>query len=453
MHISKKKKHNTKKILLLNNVRRSLGFPFIFFGFVFLPLIVSIAIVITEHLSFYTVIIFMGLTSLFVTSSFYIPLAIYEKYFNRKEKVSSFLPPVTIIIPAYNEETGISRTLDSLVEVDYPSKEIIVVDDGSSDNTYHIATGYKSKFPKDNNNIFSVFRKLNGGKSSAINYALRFSKNDIIIVIDADSMIGRGAIRSIVKHFNNADIVAVGGYVSIINPHTYNIFINCTALEIINSWNLMGRAFNLLGSVMIVPGALGAFRKKTLIERGIYDKDTITEDFDITIKILKSGGKIIFEESSLTYTEVPDNLKGLYNQRKRWYSGNFQTIIKHRNILTNNSYGILHKFGYPMTLLLFLFRSIWSIVVPITIVLAIISGTYLPVIVSFLMFISLSFLLSVISIIMDGHIERLKLILYSPFMVIGYAQILDFTLIKSMFDVLIHKKVKWTSAGRINQNQ
>jgi cellulose synthase/poly-beta-1,6-N-acetylglucosamine synthase-like glycosyltransferase len=358
---------------------------------------------------------------------------------------------VTIIIPAYNEAAGISRTLDSLVEADYPSKEIIVVDDGSTDNTYHIATGYKSKFPKDNNNIFSVFRKLNGGKSSAINYALRLSKNDIVIVIDADSMIGRGAIRSIIKHFKNADIVAVGGYVSIINHHTYNFFINCTALEIINSWNLMGRTFNLLGSVMIVPGALGAFRKKTLIERGIYDKDTITEDFDITIKILKTGGKIIFEESSLTYTDVPGNLKGLYNQRKRWYSGNFQTIIKHHNILSNNSYDILHKFGYPMTLLLFIFRSIWSIVVPITIVLAIISGTYFPVIVSFLMFILLSFLLSAISIIMDGHIERIKLILYSPYMVIGFAQILDFTLLKSMFDVLIRRrKIKWTIAERPN---
>jgi cellulose synthase/poly-beta-1,6-N-acetylglucosamine synthase-like glycosyltransferase len=83
-----------------------------------------------EHLDYYTVIVFLSLVSLFITSGFYIPLSIYEKYFSKKEKNINLLPEVTIIVPAFNEETGISRTLDSILEADYPHKEVIVVDDG-----------------------------------------------------------------------------------------------------------------------------------------------------------------------------------------------------------------------------------------------------------------------------------------------------------------------------------
>ncbi|MBA3750562.1 MAG: glycosyltransferase family 2 protein [Nitrosopumilus sp.] len=442
-----KKRNNKKtKFLFVNSGKSTIGFPFIILGFMLLPLIISIAIAFTEDLDFYTIIILTGLASIFVTSGFYIPLSVYEKYFEKKEKILNFLPPVTIIIPAFNEQAGISRTLESIVEADYPNKEVIVIDDGSTDQTYRIALKYKNKFKKDDS--YSVFRKPNGGKSSAINYALRFSQNEIIIVIDSDSMINRNAIKSIVKHFYDDDVVAVGGYIKVLN--STNFLTNCTTLEVINAWNLIGRAHGFLGTVMIVPGALGAFRKRIVIQRGSYDNDTITEDFDLTIKILKSGGKIKFEGSALSYTEIPSSLKDLYKQRVRWYTGNFQTLIKHFNILTNTSYGLLHKFGYPLILLLFLFRAIYSILIPISLGLAIISGRYMLVVYSLLLFTSLSFILSAISIIMDGQREKLKLILYSPLMIIGYQQILDFIFIKSMFNVIFHKNIKWTRAKRIN---
>jgi cellulose synthase/poly-beta-1,6-N-acetylglucosamine synthase-like glycosyltransferase len=436
-----------------NYKRTSIRFPSIVFGFVFVPILISMVIASRVSFNIYSVIILLGLVSVFITSGFYLPLSIYEKYFaTKKEKnISSlfFLPPVTIIIPAYNEERVLARALDAIVEADYPNKEVIVVDDGSTDQTHIIALKYKDKF-QNINSRYSVISKLNGGKASALNYALQFSKADIVITIDADSIIGRNAIKSIVKYFYNSNVVGVAGYVRVFN--STNFLTNCTALETITAWNSVGRAYSLFGTIMIIPGALGAFRKKRVMERGFYGKDTLTEDFDLTISLLKTGEIIRFDESSLCYTEIPNNLKDLYSQRKRWYAGNFQTLIKHANTLTNNAYGMLHKFGYPMTLFLYLVRPIWSILIPISLALSLLGNRYMPITISSLTFISLQFLISAISVIMDGQKGSLKLILYAPLMIIGYQQILDFILIKSIFDVLFHRNMKWTRAKRLNQN-
>jgi len=444
---NKEKKQHNKKSFIPENKKKVFGLPLVIFGFIFFPLLFSIIISIIDRLDFYTIVVFISIVSLFITTGFYIPLSVYERYFAKKNKLLNFSPPVTIIVPAYNEETGIARTIDSILEADYPYKEVIVVDDGSIDQTYHIASSYKNKFK--NGSSYAVIHKLNGGKASAINHALRFSKNEIVIIIDADSIINKIAIKSIVKHFYDENVIAVGGYIRVYNFS--NILTNCTALEVLNAWNLIGRAFSFLGTVMIVPGALGAFRKKVIVERGFYEKDTLTEDFDLTIKILKTKGKIAFEGSSLSYTDIPNNIKDLYRQRRRWYIGNFQTIIKHFNIFTNPSYNLLFEFGYPIVLFLTFGRAIWSFLIPISIVLAILSGRYIPLAISLLMFISYSFILSAIAFIMDGQRERSRLILYSPLMIIGYAQILDIILIKGLLDILFRKKAKWTRAKRTTQ--
>jgi cellulose synthase/poly-beta-1,6-N-acetylglucosamine synthase-like glycosyltransferase len=440
--------NNNNKVLKKNYKRSTIGFPFIIVGFVIIPFLASIVIISELSISLFSVVILLGLVWIFITSTFYLPLSVYQKYFSKNKNSSVFQPPVTIIVPAYNEETSLGRTLDSIVEVDYPNKEVIVVDDGSTDKTHMVASSYKNKF-HNNSRSYSVIHKENGGKSSAINYAIRFSKNDIVIVIDADSIMSRNAIKSIVKHFDDINVVAVAGYIRVLNPN--NLLTNCTALEVVTAFNSIGRAYGLLGAVMIIPGALGAFRKQIMIERGLYDEDTMTEDFDLTVKLLKTRGKVRFEDDSLSYTEVPNNLKDLYKQRKRWYTGNFQTLIRHTNILTNNGYGFLHTFGYPMTLLLFV-RPLWSILIHIAIVLSLLEGRYMLFIVSYFMFLALQFLISTLSIIMDGRMERLKLILYSPLMAIGYQQILDFILVKSILDVLFHRNMKWTRMKRLNHN-
>ena len=123
--------------------------------------------------------------------------------------------------------------------------------------------------------------------------------------------------------------------------------------------NSIRRAFALFGTVMVVPGAFGVFRKQDVINVGSYDKDTLTEDFDLTIKLLKTGGIVDSSSRGMAYTEVPSTWKALYKQRLRWNTGTFQTISKHRDALLNKRYGLLHSFVFPM-LLLSIFNPVTS---------------------------------------------------------------------------------------------
>jgi len=440
----KLKKQQNNKYSKYSNKKR-LQLPFIIFGLWIIPFIISTIIAIFYSLDIYSIIIAFGLNLTFTTTCFYLPLAIYQKYFKKIAKASPLLlPPVTIIVPAYNEEKTVGLTIDSLIESDYSNKEVIIVDDGSIDQTYAIASKYKRKFP---NGRFLLLRKQNGGKSSAINYALRFAKGEIIIVIDSDSIVERNALKEIVKNFENPDVVGVAGYVKVLNPS--NILTNCTALEVVIAFNIVGRAFSLFGSIIIIPGALGAFRKNEILKRGMYEKDILTEDFDLTIKVLKSAKITKLESSSVTYTECPTSLKDLYKQRTRWNRGNFQTLMKHKNIMTNARYGTLYNFAYPMTLLMFLIRPFATALVTAFVIIAILTGGWMSIIIPIVIFTSLQFLISSIAIVMDGKKENRKIIIYSPLMIMGYQQFLDFVGIKSILDVLLRKNFKGSSVRRI----
>jgi poly-beta-1,6 N-acetyl-D-glucosamine synthase len=355
-----------------------------------------------------------------------------------------FLPPVTIIVPAYNEEAGIGRTLDALVEVDYPNKEVLVVDDGSKDRTYAIASSYVKKAPPGR---FSVIRKENGGKASAINTALRFAKGEIIVIIDADAIVARDTLKELVKQFSDdedGDIAAIAGNPKVLNRKKF--WSKLQVLEYAIGISLFKRAYALFGVVMVVPGGLGAFRKKYLIESGLYDSDTLTEDFDITIKVLKTGKKVVMASRALSFSEVPETLRDLYKQRMRWQGGNLQTLIKHKDILTNSRYGMLYKYGYPLILLTMLTLPFLGMVVAAFIFVGLLYDMWFILLSSFIIFGSLQFVLGAIAIILDD--EDWKYLLYAPLMVIGYKQILDFFTVKSTFDVLFRRNLKWNPSTR-----
>jgi cellulose synthase/poly-beta-1,6-N-acetylglucosamine synthase-like glycosyltransferase len=362
-------------------------------------------------------------------------MAIYHRFLNRdtNNKMLTFIPVISIIVPAYNEQEGIHRTLDSLIECDYPSKEVIVVDDGSSDLTYAIASKYAAN---TKNCKITVLRKPNGGKSSAINYGLRFAGGDIIVIVDADSAIERNALKEIAKEFQHPEVVAVAGTVNVLNPT--NILTRLIAFETVTGQNLLRPAYSLLGSIMIIPGALGGFSKKRLFECGLYDKDTLTEDFDITVKVAKRGGRIVATVPT-SYTQVPTTLKGLYKQRLRWYRGILQTFLKHKDAMTIGSYGRVHQIGYPISLFLFLFPPFLDVLLIIFAALTIIEGFSIPFILPFTLYFGFQFLLSTIAIIMDYRDER-KLISCIPLYIFGYRQLIDFFIIKSIFDIVLQKK-------------
>ncbi len=397
----------------------------------------------SSNFSIYSAIVSFSLALTFMYTFLNVPLTIYHKRLEDSVRPPASFPLITVIIPAYNEERTVVKALDALAEADYPSKEIIVVDDGSSDNTFTAASRCREKFGKDV--LFSVIRKPeNGGKSSAINNGLLFAKGEIVVTVDADSIIARDALKMIVKYFQNPSVAGVGGNIKVLNR--VGLLTNCQALEYVVGINLWRRAFDIFGVVMVVPGALGAFNKKVLRQTGNYDKDTLTEDFDITIKALKCGKVVQASSGAMAYTEAPATLGDFYKQRIRWYRGNMQTFVKHKDIATNSRYGMLRKYGYPITVFTMLMLPILGILIGAAGIIALIQGMWMFMLFSFLLFTSLQFVLSSIALLIDEE-EDWKVALYSPLMVVGYKHLVDLIIIKGVLDVAFRRKnLRWNSA-------
>ncbi len=374
--------------------------------------------------------------SLFV-SSFPLPLAIKFKLLEgRQQNQESYRPLVTILVPAYNEQEVISRTLESLMNLKYGNKEIIVIDDGSTDLTPVIASWYRQFGVK-------VLRKPNGGKASALNYGLLFARGEIIITIDSDSMVERDAINKIVSIMRDENMLAVAGNIRVLNSNS--MLTKIQELEYLMSINMLRRAFALFGSVMVVPGAFGAFRKRETIQVGSYDNDTITEDFDLTIKLLKTGGAVGSSSAGLAYTEVPSSWKVLYKQRLRWSTGTYQTIFKHRDVIWNTRYDLLHSLVFPMILL--------SLFNPITSFVGIGAGIYLALTGGLLIFLGMQLIFLIVQVFMSLVAlsidnERYRLALYSPFFVLVYKQVIDFTTLVSAFRAAFSGSKQWHKIDR-----
>ncbi len=357
-----------------------------------------------------------------------VPLAIFHKMREKKEvfRPSSYNPRVSIIVPAYNEEKVLARTLETLIEADYSNKEIIVVDDGSKDNTYSVASEYSRRGVK-------VVRRLNGGKFAALNTGIAVSSGEIIVTVDADSMIARGALKEIIRGFENPQVAGVAGNLKVFNRN--NLLTKLQALEYIVQIQIVRRAFENFGSLTVASGAFSAFRKTALEEAGYYDPDYLLEDFDITIKMLKSHQILHGSNEAICYTEAPETLRDVYRQRLSWFRGDFQNFWKHRDAFFNPRFGIMSKLTFPYMLLSMTLVPFASLVVIVTSVIMLIDGEWMTLVLAFALFALLQLLLSILAILVAD--DDLKLALYSPLFIIGYKQFLDFTMIKALIDIIV----------------
>ena len=258
-------------------------------------------------------------------------------------------PGVSIIVPAYNEEINIVKTIQNLLRQEYPSFDIIVVDDGSKDLTYKKALDIFSE-----NSQVKVFTKSNGGKASALNYGISHTKNDFVVCIDADTQLKSDAILELMKRFNaplkNDEIVgAVAGNVKVGNENT--MLAKWQSIEYTTSQNFDRRAFDLINGIAVVPGAIGAFRKEAVIKVGGFTTDTLAEDCDLTIRILRSGYHIINCVEAIAITEAPETLKEFMKQRFRWTYGIIQAFWKNRDACFNPRYKGLGMVSLPNILI------------------------------------------------------------------------------------------------------
>ena len=393
----------------------------------------------------FSAVLLVALAALFFYYSLSLPLAVlgFAGDERRQQETESppdtALPSLTVIVPAYNEEDCIGASLDALRKTDYPpdERQILVVDDGSTDGTFREARAHADE-------SVDILRKPNGGKHSALNHGLEHATGDVVVTVDADSLLDVDVLRRVARVFHsNPSVGAVAGDLSVANRG--RLVTDLQELEYLVGIQLFRRAYNVFGAVVVVPGAFGAYRRDALEAVGQFDADTLTEDRDATVKILKAG----YETRAIDarcLTEAPQTWRDLYKQRLRWYRGTVQTLRKHRDVFRTPSLGALYGFAFPMELFSAAVVPVAGVAIVVSIVVELLYGSPTRVVSLFAFFAWLQCLVSLVAVRLADR--DLSLLGYAPLFVVGYRQFLDVVMLKSLVDVLGNRELGWTSPRR-----
>lgn len=282
-------------------------------------------------------------------------LALIEKLRPAPEDHPEFRPPVTVLIPAYNEEDVILQTVQAALESDYPQLEVVVVNDGSADRTGELLDTHFGRDPR-----VHIIHQPNRGKPAALSRALAEASSPVVVTLDADTSIEPNTISKLVRHFADPRVGAVAGNVKVGNRTRW--LTRWQALEYITSQNLEKRAFGLLNCIIVVPGAISAWRAEAIRSCAGFTADTVAEDTDLTIAIRRAGWRILYDEEAIGWTQAPDTTGALVRQRFRWTFGTLQSVWKHRDTLVRWRYGTLGWIALPNV---FLFQLLLPLVSPV----------------------------------------------------------------------------------------
>ncbi len=382
-------------------------------------------------------ILFFGCTLLAVGRV--LMLGIFTLIQARRERAfvdTGFRPRVTVLVPAFNEEKVIARTVSSILEGGYENLEVLVIDDGSTDNTSGVVQGMADLDPR-----VKLLTKPNGGKADAANAGLAVASGEIVVAVDADTIVTRGAIEAMVAHFADETITAVCGNVEVGNVRS--LITRFQAIEYVTSQNFDRRAFALLNTVTVVPGALGAWRRDAVRAVGGYSSETLTEDADLTLTILRAGGRIAYEPRAIGRTEAPESVSALLKQRFRWTYGTYQCLFKHRRAFFKGTLGWV---GLPNMVV---FQVVFAAVSPIgdiVMLLAILRGDYSAFLAGYIAFLLMDVCGSVLAFTLDGKPLRwLWMLLIQRF---TYRQLMYFVSLKAMLAALRGARHGWRKLDR-----
>ncbi|GII25780.1 bifunctional polysaccharide deacetylase/glycosyltransferase family 2 protein [Planosporangium mesophilum] len=235
-----------------------------------------------------------------------------------------YLGPVSVIVPAYNESANIAATVRSLVASDYPQVEVIVVDDGSTDGTAEIVE--RLRLP----GVY-VIRQANAGKPAALNNGIHHARGDLLVLVDGDTVFGPGSIGRLVQPLHDPEVGAVSGNTKVANRN--GLLGRWQHLEYVIGFNLDRRMFDLGRCMPTVPGAIGAFRRAAVMDVGGVSDQTLAEDTDFTMAVIRAGWRVVYASDAVAWTEAPASLRQLWRQRYRWCYGTMQAMWKHRRAL------------------------------------------------------------------------------------------------------------------------
>lgn len=387
---------------------------------------IQILFYITTFISMFR-IIFLG--------SFVIRSKKMEQRYDNKE---DFEPFVTVLIPAYNEETVIAKTIKGVLESKYDNYEIIVINDGSTDSTADEVL----RITKENAKV-RLITKENGGKFSALNAGFQNAKSDYVITIDADTIILPDTLKNLILPFSDPGVDAVCGNVQVGNVK--NIITGFQTVEYITTQNYDRRAFDSLNCIGVVPGATGAWRKSKVLEVGGYSNETLTEDADLTLTMLEHGARIVYMPSARSVTEAPQTVKTLFKQRFRWSFGTMQTMWKHRKSFFRGSLG---KVALPN---IFLFQVLFPILSPIgdlVFIISIFRGDMMAVLSGYILFLLMDLAGSLIAFSLEK--SRKRFLFYVFIQRFFYRQFMYVITYKSIIAAIKGRKHGWNKLKRTN---
>jgi cellulose synthase/poly-beta-1,6-N-acetylglucosamine synthase-like glycosyltransferase len=411
-----------------------------------LPVVFSVVFVEVFDVYFPLVngVLFVALLLSTFTYWLIVPGALYQHISERERRITvEEWPSVAVLVPAYNEEGYVGPCIDSFLDAEYPEEklEMVVVDDGSTDRTFQEAVSHA-------NEDVRVLQKPNGGKHSALNRGLEETDSELVVCVDADSKVEPGALKELVRTYrSDPETAAVAGNVRVENADS--LVTRLQSLEYIIGINMFRRALDVLGFVKVVPGCLGMFERETVERVGGYSEDTVTEDFDLTLSLLKLGKQVRHSSKAVVETEVPETWRDLYSQRLRWFRGNAQTVFKHSNVFTDTGFGRLHLVMAPYFLLSMLVIPGLGFVVFGLILWMVLTGSLVQFLGLLALFTLLQALFCALAVLIEE--DDLSLVVYAPLTIIGYKQFLDTLLAKGIFDVLTRDDLGWTHARRVRQ--
>lgn len=361
---------------------------------------------------------------------------------------------VSVIVPAYNEESVIASTVKQILGSTYRNLEIIVVDDGSQDRT---AAVVQDNFAHDGR--VQLIRIANGGKAHALNTGLANAQGEVVVALDADTQFNRDTIARLVRWFSDSSIGAVAGNAKVGNR--INMITRWQALEYIVAQNLERRALTALGTLTVVPGAVGAWRKSALVELGGFPSDTLAEDQDLTIAMQKAGYRVKFDSSAVAWTEAPTTVRGLAKQRFRWAYGTLQCLWKYRTLTFDVRYGSLGTIALPQVWLfqialtalapladfLLIWQLAWQGVAYLEHGAEFTNGDLITVGIYYVVFVVVDLLAAIAGFLMEKR-ESWSLLWWLMLQRFGYRQIMYYVVVRSIVTAIRGPFVGWGKLER-----
>jgi cellulose synthase/poly-beta-1,6-N-acetylglucosamine synthase-like glycosyltransferase len=401
---------------------------------------------------------------------------------------SPLLPSISILAPAYNESVSIRDSVQAMIGLNYPNHEVVIINDGSTDDTLHILIEHfrlykSSRFPtgklpaKPIRAIYEsrdpipliVVDKENGGKADSLNVGLNVSRSELVAAVDADSLLEQDALLHVTIPFLTDDCtVASGGIVRVANGckvengriteigMSRNLLARFQAIEYLRAF-LGGRiAFSFLNSLLIISGAFGLLRRKAAIDAGGFEIATVGEDMELVVRLhrisrlKKEKYRIVFVSDPVCWTQVPETLRVLHRQRNRWQRGSVESLWLHGRIFMNPRFGVLGLFAFPYFVAFEVFGPIVELTGYIFTILGLLLGLISDQVAALFFLVSVAFgmLLSMSAVLLEQFTARrypaardvLELLWVAVLENLGFRQLLTFWRVQGLIDVIRRKK-------------